>query len=442
MELPGILNISISEFVAQEIKLLPFSKIIAICLMKLNKTPFVNVNIVLIVISIITLSYLVVGLRRNFSQISSAQAFVNGKITFVRASIPGELELNEKIELGKQLQQGIQIGAIKSTVENPRVSVLTIEKKQLSTQLQDVQQQLSGVKQQIQNRTELMNLFKQQTDTQRTLEIDFIERQIKQYEAEKAQAQAKEKVARADAQRFASLAEEGAANVSRAENETAQAEQLSAVVQEAQSKIEQAKLSLEATKVGLQLDGTRTLNYSEIRVLELDAELTDLQQQEKNLEKQIQSIQSQLFTTNKEFKDQQTDLVLAPMTGVIWSIDSQPQEIVKANQPIIQLLDCQNLWVDAFINETDTNQLAIGQKAEINLDNSSDVQWQGQIETVRAGTGRIEVGQYVVEPPPEIASRQLPVRVATVRIKIDRQKNPRIEDFCLAGRSVNVRFLK
>ncbi len=409
--------------------------------MKLSKIPLVN--IVLIVLSIITLSYLVVGLRRNFSHISSAQAFVNGKITFVRASIPGELELNnEKIELGKQLQQGTQIGTIRSTVENPRVSVLTIEKKQLETQLQDVQQQLSGVKQQIQNRTKLMNLFSQQTDTQKTLEVDFIERQIKQYEAEKAQAQAREKVARADAQRFASLAENGAVNVSRAENETAQAQQLSAEVKEVRSKIEQAKLRLEATKVGLQLDGTRTLNYSEIRVLELDAELTDLQQQEKNLEKQIQSIQSQLSTTSKEFKAQQTVSVPAPITGVIWSIDSQPQEIVEANQPIIQLLNCQNLWVDAFINETDANQLVIGQKTEINLDNSSNVRWKGQIDTVRAGTGRIEVGQYIVEPPPEIASRQLPVRVATVRIKIDRQKNPRLEDFCLAGRSVNVRFLK
>ena len=410
-------------------------------LFRKNKIPLVN--IVLIVLSIITLSYLVLGLRRNFAQISSAQAFVNGKITFVRASIPGKLELNnEKIQLGKQLQQGSQIGTIKSTVENPRVSVLAVEKKQLETQLQDFQQQLSGVKQQIQNRTKLMNLFSQQTDTQRILELDFIERQIEQYKAEKAQAQAREKVARADARRFASLAEDGAVTFSKAENETAQAQQLSAEVKEAQSKIEQAELSLEATKTGLQLDGTRTLNYSEIRVLELDAELTDLQQQEKNLEKQIQSIQLQLSTTSKEFEGQQTVSVLAPMTGVIWSIDSQPQEIVEANQPIIQLLNCQNLWIDAFINETDANQLAIGQKAEINLDNSNNIRWKGHIETIRAGTGRIEVGQYVVEPPPEIASRQLPVRVATVRIKIDRQRNPRIENFCLAGRSVNVRFLK
>ena len=139
---------------------------------------------------------------------------------------------------------------------------------------------------------------------------------------------------------------------------------------------------------------------------------------------------------------QQNVLVLAPTAGVIWSIDSQPQEIVEANKSIIQLLNCQNLWIEAFINEADANKLVVGQEAEINLDNSSNVQWKGRVETIRAGTGRVEVGQYVVQPPPEISRRQLPVRVAAVRIKVNWQKIPRFDDFCLAGRSVNVRFLK
>ncbi|PSB61987.1 HlyD family secretion protein, partial [Chroococcidiopsis cubana CCALA 043] len=128
-------------------------------------------------------------------------------------------------------------------------------------------------------------------------------------------------------------------------------------------------------------------------------------------------------------------------TGTIWSIDSQSQEIVEANKSIIQLLNCQNLWIEAFINETEANKLVVGQEAEINLDNSSNLRWKGRVETIRAGTGRVEVGQYVVEPPPEIAQRQLPVRVATVRIKVDWQKSLRSDDFCLAGRSVNVRFI-
>jgi len=189
-----------------------------------------------------------VRLRRNFSQIRSVQAFVNGEIIFVRASIPGQLELkSEKIKLSNHLKKGTQIGTIKSTVENPRVSVLKIEKQQLETRLQDFQQQISGIKQQIQNRTNLMNLFKQQTVTHRMLQIKYAEQQIKQLEAEIVREQVRKKVMQRDAQRFASLASSGAETVSRAENKIAEAQQADAVVKEAQSKIELAKLNLEPT---------------------------------------------------------------------------------------------------------------------------------------------------------------------------------------------------
>jgi hypothetical protein len=134
-------------------------------------------------LSMLVFSWLVVigiKLNRNFSQVRSVQAFVNGEISFLRASIPGELELNsEKIKLSNPLEKGTQIGTIKSTVENPRVSVLKIDKQQLETRLQDVQQQISGVKQQIVNRDELMKLFKQQTDMQKTLQRNYAHQQIK-----------------------------------------------------------------------------------------------------------------------------------------------------------------------------------------------------------------------------------------------------------------------
>ena len=84
-----------------------------------------------------------VSLRRSFGQIKSVQAHINGEISDVRASIPGELQLkSEKIKLSNRLEKGTQIGKIKSTVENPRVSVLIVEKQQLETSLQDLQRQL------------------------------------------------------------------------------------------------------------------------------------------------------------------------------------------------------------------------------------------------------------------------------------------------------------
>lgn len=382
-----------------------------------------------------------ITLRRNVSHILSVQAYVNGEVIAVRAPIPGKLELkNEKVKLSNQLEKGTQIGIIKSTTENPRVSVLIVEKRQLETHRQDIQQQLLGIRQQIKNREDLMSLFKQQSYSQKNLQRSYANQQIKQYEAQYIQSKALEKIGFDNAQRYKFLSKKGAISRSVAEGEIAKSQQAFGKSKETQSQIRQAKLNFEATKSGLQLDGTRTLSYPETRVYTLEVELTDLKQQERNLEKQIQSTQSQLSTTSKELQVQQNVSVRSPATGVIWSIDSQPQEIVEANQSIIKLLNCHNLWVDAFINETDSNKIVVGQAAEINLNNSNNTQWKGRVETIRSGTGRVEVGQYVVEPPPEISRRQIPVRIATVRIKVDWHNSPINGNFCLVGRSVSVRF--
>jgi hypothetical protein len=65
--------------------------------------------------------------------------------------------------------------------------------QQLKTRLQDVQQQISGVKQQIRNRLKLMKLFKQQTDIQKNLQRNYARQQIKQYEGQQIQSQAVQK---------------------------------------------------------------------------------------------------------------------------------------------------------------------------------------------------------------------------------------------------------
>ena len=198
MELLGILNIMKSIKIASRIIILPM--VFLSCMAAIG-----------------------VSLRRSFGQTRSVQAFVNGQITFVRASIPGELQLqSERIELSNKLKKGTQIGTIKSTVENPRVSVLIVEKQQLETSLQDARRQLSGVKRQIQNRTKLMNLFKQQKGTQKTLQSDYARQEIKQYEEEIARARAEEKVALADARRFTSLAKQGAASICKSKNRASQ----------------------------------------------------------------------------------------------------------------------------------------------------------------------------------------------------------------------------
>ena len=409
--------------------------------MKIFQSVLARVALFIAVFGSLATASIKVGQR--FSPVYSAQAFINGEIVSVRASIPGKLTLQgEETQLGHRIEKGAQIGAIKSTVENSRVSTLVVEKQQLEADLQNAQQQYSGVDAQIRDRTALMNFFGQQTTTQRSLQTNYARQQIEQYEAEVARAKAVEGVARADAQRFSMLAERGAVSRTEADNQVARAQQAAAATAEVQEKASQARLSLEATEAGLQLEGTRTLDYPSTQVYELGVALVDLIQQEKTLARQIKTLRSQLFTTTQEMNAQQRTSVTAPIEGVIWSIDSQPGEVVEANDSILQLVNCQNLWIEAFVNEAQIDQIKVGQRAEVSLEHSDDIRWEGKVETVRGGIGRAEVGEYIAKLPPEISLRQLPIRVASVTLKLDWQGRQNPGYFCLAGRNVNVRFVE
>lgn len=380
-------------------------------------------------------------LWRHYAQVRSIQAFINGEITYVRAPIPGKLSLNTKLQLGYPLAASEVIGTVNGDVENPRVSQLKITQQELRTRLQINQQQLDGLNQRLANRARLLQRFSQADRNQQRLVVDYSKAQVKQFQDELNRAKAAEEIAQADAKRYSALLAEGAVDTATAQRRMADAKQASAAVKAAQSQLEQAQFNVQAASAGLQLDGPRTFSYPEIRMIEIQTEITDLEQQAADMRRQVQSTQAELAKVNQELQTQKTVPVRVPEKGVVWSIDAQPGENVAANAPIMQLLNCNNVWVEAFVNESDANALSIGQPVEVQL-MGTNTTWSGHIQTIRAGTGRVTVGQHIAEPPPEVARRQLPVRVVAARVKVDWPDAPSSEQFCRAGRSVEVRFPK
>jgi multidrug resistance efflux pump len=221
----------------------------------------------------------------------------------------------------------------------------------------------------------------------------------------------------------------------------AAAKRAAAEVEAIKSRLTQNQLTLKASAKGLQLDGPRTYSYPQIRAIELQTEITDLQKEIADLNREIEGNQADLARVSQELNTQHQVTVKVPQNGVIWSIDAQPGEALSANDPILQLIDCQNVWVEAFINEKEAASLSVGQSVDVHLI-GTDTVLPGKLQTLRAGTGRVTVGQNVVDPPPEIERRQLPVRVVTARIQVDWPEPPSPENFCRAGRSVEVRTTK
>ena len=366
---------------------------------------------------------------RNYTKVDSRQAFVNAEIVDVRNPIAGNLLL-KNIQPGQWLSAGTAIGRVENLLQ---ASELEVKQQELKSKLQINQQQLLGIKQKIADQRQLMSQFAKEVDEQQKLGVILAQQQIEEANSQLEQAKFQAQVAKSDVERSSTLLREGAITATIAEKDVSEFNQALAAVKSAESRLAQAHQRFKATEVGLQLDGSRTLNYSEIRMRELQSEIADLQRQASELPVQAQTMKIELLKIIQQLKLNQLVVITAPTTGAVWSVDAKAGEFINATTPILKVLNCQNRWVDAFFSEASTSDLSPGMPVQVRLLGSNSQVLEGTIEAIRGGSGRVSTGQDVAVPPPDSARRQV-----AVRVKVDWPEAPNSVQFCDVGRSAEV----
>lgn len=108
--------------------------------------------------------------------------------------------------------------------------------------------------------------------------------------------------------------------------------------------------------------------------------------------------------------------LVAPLTGVVLSKNVEPGEYVSPGTPVITVGDLVNVWLRAYVNETDLGRVKVGQKATVTTDTYPGKKYEGRISFI---SSEAEFTPKSVQTETE--------RVKLVyRIKIDIQ-NPRME---------------
>lgn len=379
---------------------------------------------------------LVVNLLWARSQVLiSRQGVVNAPIITVRSPLEGKLTLMA-MEPGTVLTANTAIG----TVENPRQAQLVVDQQRITGQIEQILSQRLGLQARLQNRQALLNQFRQEARQQQTLQNNYQAQRVNQMRSDLVAAQSAAAVAALEAQRYSTLAERGAVARSIADQKIATAEQTAAGVQRQQAVLAQALAEQTAAAQGLQLEGSRVFSYPDVRVREINQEMADLRQQQANLDATLQATRQELTYIDQQLALAQIAPIVSPTTGVVWSVPSPTGALgdhIEAGGTVVQLLDCNNLWVDAFVSERQVSTLQVGAQARVRfLSNRSGTWHAGTIASIRAGVGRTATGDDVAVPPPELVRREVAVRVRLEEVPL-----PPAE-FCGVGRSVEVRFPK
>lgn len=367
----------------------------------------------------------------------SIQAFVNTSVIVMRAPVAGKLTLASNIQVGNSLRRGEPFGVIAADIENPRMSQLRIQKQELVARESNLEEQIAGMSSQLQEKQQQFKQYELESKNQKQLQVKYGEALLNTAKQEYMRSSVSADIADKDVARARQLQARGFISVSALEKAEAARQQAAAAVGVQKAHVAQSELVLLAYAASLQLEGSRTLSQPDSRMRELRTDLVELTQQSKNLVRNLASTRGENARVSEELGSLSNVTLAAPKSGVVWSIAAQPGENVSTNGEVLQMVSCDNVWVEAFFDEADTVKMEVDRAVRIRALHGGKT-WNGRIETIRSGAGRVNVGQYIVDPPPEIAHRQLPVRVSTVRVRVDWNGALKPELFCLAGSSVQV----
>lgn len=169
---------------------------------------------------------------------------------------------------------------------------------------------------------------------------------------------------------------------------------------------------------------------------EIETELSILKASANKKKEQLQHLKKSFNKIKQQLVLQKVSKVVAPCDSVVWAILAKDGEYVDMGDEIIQLVNPEDVWVDAFFSERVVNKLYPGMKVDLYALGTKQ-HWRGEIVFIRGGSGRIMYNS-AIEVPPAVLAR----RLVAVRIKVDWQGLFKASEFYGIGRSVLVRYPK
>jgi len=109
--------------------------------------------------------------------------------------------------------------------------------------------------------------------------------------------------------------------------------------------------------------------------------------------------------------------MLAPASGIVARIKSEPGEVVEAMEPVILVVDEDDVWIEANLKETKLTHIRVGQDAEVVIDAYPDATWRARVDSIAPATG----AEFALLPAQNASGnwvkvvQRLPVRLSMVK---------------------------
>jgi multidrug resistance efflux pump len=371
-------------------------------------------------------------MANRVTSVAATKAFINGKIITVTSPLSGQIRAKADLNSGtpvtpKQLLlkvneplvasewlQGLKLDLVadKAKLESIEAKIREIKQSSGVTPAKGNQQQINRAQE-----VALAQFASESEQSSRYTAVRLAEQTVKQAEIDLKIAREHAETAYSKYKKFRFLGNQGAISSLAVEevlnNWKVSREQIEA----AKNRLETARFQLAEQQRLKSKVPQLTRNAFSIRTNTQDdnPQLADLLERKTELQVSIEAKKKAIAQVETSSEEQKDYPVLASSKGVLWEVMVQDGERVNSGQPLLKQLNCQQLWVDAFINIDDLKRIQIGSPAQVEL-YANNLKLNGRVKTIRSSlSGEPRLGQDVAVNPPDIKNQQL----AQVRIELD-----------------------
>lgn len=310
-------------------------------------------------------------------------------------------------------------------------------------------------------RNQLVTLENQYQEAQ-AVDANLASEVVKQRQAALELAKAKATAAGSDYQRFQKLQAQGAISQQKLEASRLTFQAAGAQIQEMQAAVRSAKTVLDSVKRGVAVNTQQKggTNFAQQR-LKLQQAIQEQQMNVNTLAAKVNSNRLHLnqtlaLSTNslpvaktktpeKIQPSYQLYQVKAPFNGVVYTTHSEQSENVRNSQPIVTLLNCNNLWVETLVRRDIASRIDMQKPAKVKLLNTKET-FSGEIDIIQPlnDTQNVDRQERNVEvkalspmiPPHLVGKSLMRVKVTIPQTSASTQS----QSFCGIGQPTEVTF--
>ena len=368
-----------------------------------------------------------VGVVTHVLTTRARDAVVDADFIELASPINGEL-MELKVEAGSAVQTGERL----ARVQNPTAS--DAEVRQLRTALTTAEARLAQVEQELSLQRRLAEEFRRDAGNQRRLETARSGNDLDQLKANLARERQELAFSLRDVKRQEDLFRVGAVAETVVDRARTAVEQNREQLRAIEARIRAQSNRVQAAESNLNLDRTRGDSDPLPRLQESQLRLARLEGERAAAERRVKGLQAQLNTADSLFQKLSNVWLQAPIPAVVWRVQARSGDTLRAQQPVLRLVNCTSRWVNTYVSESDLKRLQIGSRARIDLI-GEDLDLRGRVDLIRSGVGRLS--------PRDDEPRQLPINLAResqVRVRIDSDVPAPPRKLCFVGYSARVIF--